>query len=156
METGRQTDQLIEQMERDNSLNMRVQAALHRAGQAVDMMELMTFRESGTTRTQSEVLEVLYHEGPMKVSDVMERTLTTSGNITVVIRNLEKSGLITKEKSNEDKRVFLLTLTDKGRDQIRGMIPGYIRNFTNMLVRMSDAEKEELIRLLQLIGSEDR
>src|ERR1035438_7558889 len=65
------------------------------------------------TLTQFAVLEALYHLGPMSLSDIAGKILTTGGNLTMVLGNLEKLGLAHRQKSPEDGRVQIVLLTAK-------------------------------------------
>src|SRR5271157_2570333 len=71
-------------------------------------------RHLGGTRltlTQIAVLEALYHLGPMSLSDIAQKILTTGGNLTMVLGNLEKQGLAFRQKSPEDRRVPIVVLS---------------------------------------------
>ena len=48
------------------------------------------FKVDHLTPTQFGVLDVLYAKGPMKIAELLDSMLATSGNMTVVIRNMEK------------------------------------------------------------------
>src|SRR5271169_1699031 len=67
------------------------------------------------TLTQFAVLEALYHLGPMSLSDIAHKVLTTGGNLTLVVGNLEKSGLARRQNCPEDRRVLIVVLTAKGK-----------------------------------------
>ena len=54
--------------------------------------------DTGLTLTQFAVLEALYHLGPMSLSDIAQKILTTGGNLTMVVGNLEKCGLAHRQK----------------------------------------------------------
>ncbi len=69
--------------------------------------------DSGLTLTQFAVLEALYHLGPMSLSEIAGKVLTTGGNLTMVAGNLERDGLVKRQKSPEDGRVQILVLTPK-------------------------------------------
>lgn len=46
------------------------------------------------TFNQFKVLEVLYHRGDLNISSITKLTMSTPGNITVVIKNLKRDGWI--------------------------------------------------------------
>ena len=48
----------------------------------------------GLTVSQFGVLEALYHLGPLSQREIGQKILRSSGNITLVIDNLEKRGLV--------------------------------------------------------------
>ena len=68
------------------------------------------------TLGQFAVMEALYSKGRLSTGEVMEKILSTSGNIPVIVKNLEKDGFITRKQDEADKRRFILDLTDKGKD----------------------------------------
>jgi len=78
---------------------------------------------TGLTLTQFAVLEALYHLGPMSLSDIAQKILTTGGNLTMVLGNLEKLGLAHRQKCPEDRRVLIVVLTAKGKAMIGKLFP---------------------------------
>ena len=75
--------------------------------------------------------------------------LTTSGNITVVIKNLEKDGFIKRNIDPEDKRSCIISITDKGKDIIESVLPNHINNIKNIFDVLSDEEKVTLKNILK-------
>lgn len=133
--------------DKNNNLNLKALIALSRAEQKVHQREYVTIKESGLTVSQFGVLEVLYHKGDLKICDIIEKVLGTSGNITVVIKNLEKDGLIKKYADPEDKRAVLISITEKGKEIIEGMFPKHVENINNIFSVLTDEEKETLIKI---------
>ena len=58
------------------------------------------------TFSQFAVLEALYHLGPMTAGEVGQKILKSGGNMTLVIDNLERDGLIRRERDANDRRVI--------------------------------------------------
>ena len=75
------------------------------------------------TPSQFAVLEVVYHLGPMCQSDIGSKLLKSSGNITLVIDNLEKRNLVRRQRDKYDRRMVQVQLTDKGRALISQLFP---------------------------------
>ena len=73
-----------------------------------------TFKEFNLTPTQFGVMDVLNARGRMKIGELIDRMLATSGNMTVVIKNMEKKGWLTREACQTDKRAFEVDLTGEG------------------------------------------
>src|SRR6476469_10289670 len=61
-------------------------------------------QREGVTPCQFGVLEALFHLGPMCQRDLGERILRSSGNMTMVIGNLARRGLVRRERSADDHR----------------------------------------------------
>ena len=69
---------------------------------------------AGLTISQFGVLEALHHKGPLCQRDIAAKILKSTGNITMVIDNLEKQGLVKRERSSDDRRYLNIRLTGKG------------------------------------------
>ena len=69
---------------------VKAMVVLRKAFRTIDTKASESFREFDLTPAQFGVLDVLYAKGRMKVGDLIESTLATSGNMTVVIKNMEK------------------------------------------------------------------
>ena len=65
---------------------------LMRAANSARSLAARSLQDMGLTLTQFAVLEALYHVGPMSLSEVARKVLTTGGNLTMVAGNLEKQG----------------------------------------------------------------
>ncbi len=62
------------------------------------------------------MLESLYHRGPLRPREISARLLKSGGNITLVVDNLEKRGLVRRQRDSVDRRVVVVSLTEKGRN----------------------------------------
>ena len=132
----------------EEQLDLRMIIALSRTMQIINRKQTRLINEYGLTMPQFGVLEILYHKGDLCINDIIEKTLSTSGNMTVVIENLRKDGYIKKEKSKEDQRKYMISLTDKGRDTISRIFPNHLLNIRDIFKKYSENEKEELLDLL--------
>lgn len=108
--------------------------------------------QSGLTLSQFAVLEALYHLGPMSLSEVAKKILTTGGNLTMVAGNLEKQGLVHRRCSPEDARVYILSLTAKGKKLIGEIFPAHAAAITEALAALSHNEQKKLSELCRGIG----
>lgn len=100
------------------------------------------------TLGQFAVMEALYSKGRLSTGEVMEKILSTSGNIPVIVKNLEKDGFITREQDESDKRRFILDLTDKGRDLMDVIVPENLKFMDELISLWDDDDKKELIILM--------
>ncbi|MBY0756749.1 MarR family transcriptional regulator [Clostridium sardiniense] len=137
--------------DKETRLSLASLIALSRADQKVDKLSYETIRPSGLTASQFAVLEVLYSKGDLKICQIIDSILTTSGNITVIIKNLEKEGFVKKLKDPEDSRAVLISLTEKGREIIESILPKHFENIKNIFSVLDEEEKEQLIKTLSKI-----
>lgn len=108
--------------------------------------------DSGLTLTQFAALEALYHLGPMSLSDVAEKVLTTGGNLTMVAGNLERDGLVKRQRSPQDGRVQIVGLTPKGKALMRRVFPVHAAAIAGFMSALSQTELEQLGGLCRKLG----
>ncbi len=135
-----------------NDLNLKLVIAIHRTMQKDESSVNSLVATYDLTMTQFGVLETLYHKGPMRICEIIDKTLSTSGNMTVVIKNLVKSGHITKERDPEDRRAFVVRLTKLGHDKIADVFPKHLDKLEDAFSRLDLEEKNELLMLLKKLN----
>ncbi len=87
---------------------------LMRAADSVTIRVGRAMSAAGLTISQFGVLEALLHKGPLCQRDIAAKILKSSGNITMVIDNLEKQGLVKRERTSLDRRYLTVSLTPRG------------------------------------------
>lgn len=130
-------------------LNLKTLIALSRCTQNVHKREYKTIKEGGLTVSQFAVLEILFHKGDLKVSEIIDKILSTGGNMTVVIDNLVKVNLVKRCVDSKDRRVNLISITDEGRNLISEIFPKHLENINEIFSSLTSEEKENLISLLK-------
>ncbi|MGT2743583.1 MarR family winged helix-turn-helix transcriptional regulator [Streptococcus plurextorum] len=128
---------------------VKAMVVLRKAFRTIDTKASESFREFDLTPAQFGVLDVLYAKGRMKVGDLIESTLATSGNMTVVIKNMEKKGWVTRQVCQSDGRAFWIELTADGRQVIENALPVHIEKVEEIFSVLSDEEQVLLINLLK-------
>src|SRR4051812_47595819 len=83
--------------------------------------------QEALTPSQFGVLEALYHLGPLCQGEVSRKLLTSTGNMTLVLDNLEKLGLVRRIRSAEDRRMVSIELTSKGQQLIEEIFPRHVQ-----------------------------
>lgn len=109
-------------------------------------------RREGLTTSQLGVLEALLHLGPLGQTALAEKLLTSASNITTVIDNLEREGLVERTRSEEDRRRVQVSLTENGRNRIEDVFPRHAEKIRTLTSALSDDELEELGRLCRKLG----
>ncbi|WP_245602222.1 MarR family winged helix-turn-helix transcriptional regulator [Peribacillus kribbensis] len=62
------------------------------------------------------VLRILHNEGPQKASAISQELKVSASHITNVTDILVKKGYITRRRTENDRRVVEITLTDEGEE----------------------------------------
>ena len=125
---------------------------LMRAANSVSAATNSELSAAELTISQFAVLEVLYHAGPLCLSEIARKILTTGGNLTLVVKNLEKRGLVQRKQSAEDRRYFSLHLTPKGARLITEVFPKQAARITQVLEALTADEQADLARLSKKLG----
>ena len=131
---------------------MAAYVKLLRASESVQGEAMRSLAEEDITPSQFAVLEALYHVGPMCLSVLAEKILKTSGNLTMVVGNLEKRGLVTRQQSRHDRRFVSAAITEKGKKLIARIFPQHATRITELMNRLSPREQETLAELCRKLG----
>lgn len=105
-----------------------------------------------TTPSQFAVLEALYHLGSMTQGEVSTKVLKSGSNMTTVIDNLERDGLVRRERDGKDRRVIHVHLTEAGKGQVAAVLPGHVAALVDEFKVLSASEQELLGELCKKLG----
>jgi MarR family 2-MHQ and catechol resistance regulon transcriptional repressor len=132
----------------------RVYIKLLRAAESVSGRVHEDLAGSGLTLSQFGVLEALLNLGSMCQRDLAVKILKSSGNMTLVIDNLEKKGFVYRERSTADRRFMNIHLTESGRAFIESMYPNHLARIVREMGVLTREELAELGRLCRKVGLE--
>lgn len=88
----------------------------------------------GVTYSQYLVLLVLWEKNQCTVKELGEALYLDSGTLTPLLKRLQAAGIILRERSTEDERKVLISLTEQGlalQEQAK-VIPGMMLEGTGM------------------------
>jgi MarR family transcriptional regulator, 2-MHQ and catechol-resistance regulon repressor len=128
---------------------------LMRAADSVTARLNRLLAELDLTASQFGALEALYHLGPLKQGEIGTKILKSSGNITMVVDNLERRGLVRRERESGDRRCVTVSLTDEGESLIAGIFPRHAASIVRELSVLNESEQRELGRLCRRLGLQD-
>lgn len=132
---------------------MNAYVKLARAANTAMAYARVGLEETDLTLSQFAVLEALYHLGPLNLGDLARRILTSSGNLTLVVDNLEKRGLAKRRQQGKDRRFVLASITPGGRKLIAKIFPQHSRRIVEIMARLTPAEQDQLGRLCRKLGT---
>jgi MarR family 2-MHQ and catechol resistance regulon transcriptional repressor len=129
---------------------------LVRASESVAARLTPLIESERLTASQFGALEALYHRGPMCQRDLAQKLLKSSGNVTLVVDNLEKRGLVSRVRDRKDRRYVEVHLTDEGRRVIEAILPRHVAAIVREMRVLTPAEQAELGRLCKALGRQKR
>ena len=135
----------------DLALSMWVK--LTRAHDTFGHLTAANIRSFGLTPAQFGVIECLGHLGTMLIGDLTKKHLVSGGNMTVVVDNLEKDGLVERSVNDDDHRAFYVKLTPKGKRLFGKIFLKHAQFIVKLASVLSESEQAELGLLLKKLGT---
>ncbi len=125
---------------------------LKRAAESLSSRLISEFTKWNISESQFGVLETLYHLGPLCQKDLGDKILKSTGNITLVIDNLEKRSLVERVRGVEDRRFISVHLTTEGKKLIEQIFPDHVKLITSEFAVLSPEEQEVLGKICKKLG----
>ena len=88
---------------------------LYAAARHVTGLYTPVLRPLGLTYTQYIVFLVLWEKDGLPVGEIGEKLLLDNGTLSPLLKKMEQAGYVRRERSREDERVVVITLTEAGR-----------------------------------------
>ena len=105
------------------------------------------------TYTQYIAMMVMWEHKAISVKEMGTRLFLDSGTLTPVLKSLEKKGYVSRRRSEEDERVLIVEITEKGealKDEALG-VPAKIAG----CICLEPTEAMQLYRILyKILGKE--
>lgn len=136
---------------KQNDSNLKAFIGLSRTTQGLHKRAGGIFSKGGLTSSQFAVLEALYHKGDLTIQEIIDSILSSSGNMTVVVNNLEKDKMIERYVNPKDKRSSVISITEKGKQKIEEIFPIHLIDLEKSFEAITEEEKEILIKILKNI-----
>ncbi len=136
----------------DRALSMWVKLA--RAHDTMSSLADRNIAGFGLTTPQFGALECLGHLGSMTIGTLCKKMLVSGGNMTVVIDNLEREGLVERVRDSRDRRKILVRLTSKGKDLFNTIFIKHAEHIAEIASVLTAEEQEKLGQLLKNLGKQ--
>ena len=81
----------------------------------IESKALITSEFKDISVNDMHIIEAIGEKEPKNMSSVAKIVSVTVGTLTIAINSLVKKGYVHRERSEEDRRVVLISLTEKGR-----------------------------------------
>ena len=102
-------------------------------------------REFGSSLPRFDLLSQLDRAPQgLRMGELSQRTLTTGGNVTWLVKALESEGYVTRRVAAEDKRASVVRLTAAGRRHFAAMARAHEQWVVSLFSSMSQAERRDM------------
>lgn len=82
---------------------------------AIEEQAIKTGIYKDMTVNDMHVIEAIGTGNPKNMTSVAKSLMVTTGTLTIAVNGLVKKGYVERTRSEEDRRVVLVSLTDRGR-----------------------------------------
>jgi DNA-binding MarR family transcriptional regulator len=118
---------------------------------------LKRFHEGALSLVHLNLLMLLRFNGPLTMSRLAEMLDVSVASATGIVDRMEKKGVIERRRSEEDRRVVQVYVTEQGEQVFTQMQAERQANMTKMLSTISDADLRALLRGLRAVrGARDK
>ena len=109
-----------------------------------------TLMEEELTLPQYYALSLLSKKGFWKMSDLKEKLFITGAGATGIADHLVKKGLAKRSRSDQDRRIVNIEITDKGKRVIERVLRQRRDYLASILKKIGQKRKELLIKGLEI------
>jgi len=128
---------------------------IRRVFQVVNEQSKKTKRETGITGPQLWAIKMIGDLSPIRVSDLAARMYLHPATVVGILNRLELQGLIKRLRTNEDRRVVKVELTEEGKEIVakapqvsQGLLVSGLEVLPLKKLKDIAAGLEELVRIL--------
>jgi MarR family 2-MHQ and catechol resistance regulon transcriptional repressor len=138
----------------DDISGFELSSGIHMLANMFDSFLAVRDNEIGISSQRMGILMRLYMgekmgiDGSLTPTELSRFQNVSKNTISSLIRGLEEQGLVTREIDRDDKRIFRLRITDKGRDLVKEETPKRAVFLNKLVTDLGDNEKQQLTELL--------
>ena len=135
---------------RDDHRALRIWLRLLTCTQLIERRVRSGLREEfGTTLPRFDLMAQLErHREGLKMNELSRLLMVTGGNVTAIVDQLEKEGLVERLDEPDDRRAFRIRLTRSGEKGFAEMARAQEQWIVQLLGGLSRRVQDELLRLL--------
>lgn len=138
--------------ESERALALKLWTVLSRARSAVAEHSLADIRRHDLTPGEFGALEALHHRGPLRLGELREKILVSSGGITYLVDRLAERGLVERRPCPDDRRASYAVLTDDGEALMERIFPCHAERIERAVSGLDADEKRTAVELLKKLG----
>lgn len=109
------------------------------------------FKGINLTAPQGMLMGILAKHGKMKVSDLSEELGLSNSTVSGIIDRLEKQGLVERTRSEEDRRVVYVSVTEETKKNTEKHFKCVEREFETMVSEATPEELDEILNGLAVL-----
>lgn len=119
---------------------------------AIEQRALITGEFKDISYNDMHIIEAIGIREPKNMSSIAKTLSVTTGTLTIAVNGLVRKGYVNRVRSEEDRRVVLISLTDKGRRAYQHHAQFHDKMIRAVSADMEEGEMEVLVRSLNKLN----
>lgn len=116
-----------------------------------DLQRRLNEMQAGITVDQWVILDLLSRRDGIGQNEIADRTYKDAPTVTRIIDLLCKKNLATRERDDNDRRRFRITLTQEGKERVRLVLPTVLELRRQGWDGLTDEDYANLMRILNTV-----
>jgi DNA-binding MarR family transcriptional regulator len=137
----------MEEMEKNIAVAKLLGKVVHRMKH--NMMK--GFESSGMTAPQGMIIGLIGKNGRMKISDISEKMGLSNSTVSGIIDRLEQRDVVKRVRSEEDRRVVYVFLSDNAEELFKTFTKQSSENLAKMMKKATDEDREKIEEALHIL-----
>lgn len=114
------------------------------------------FAECNLSRGRFTVLMFLFDKTKLEAvsrtpAELAEMAGVTRATMTGLVDTLERDDLVRREPDKDDRRMMLVSLTPKGIERLKAILPEHYRRIAALMATLAEDERKTLVKLLNKV-----
>ena len=123
--------------------------ALRKIIQAIDMNSRKLVKRVGLTGPQLVILQEISNLGEVTAGEVARAVSLSQATLTGILERMEKRGLLSRRRSEHDKRRVMVRITDSGKKVLDDAPPLMQEEFVDEFSSLQEWEQNMILSSLQ-------
>ncbi|MBN8867844.1 MAG: MarR family transcriptional regulator [Solirubrobacterales bacterium] len=105
------------------------------------------------SHAQFELLVELRHRGPLPISELAKSSGLSPASVSQMVDRLEEQGQVERIRSEEDRRIVTVELSDRGRETIEPVVAAWRQKWLDAFDGVDEADLLTASRVLDRIAT---
>lgn len=130
-----------------------VLVSLFRDVNDIEQKAIITSEFSDITNNDMHVIDAIGLDSNKNMSSIARELAVTVGTLTISVNSLVKKGYVTRKRSNEDRRVVFISLSEKGVKAYYHHKRFHEKMIDSVVEGLTDEELQALVRALTKLNA---
>jgi DNA-binding MarR family transcriptional regulator len=128
-----------------------VGAMVQKLVRAIQLLERDQIKVQGFTTSQCYALLELNKAGNLTMNELSEKMNLNTSTMTRIMDNLVRDKYVIRDKDESDRRIVVVSLTDKGREATLKLNNTVTEYYRKIIANIPQGEVEEILKAVEIL-----